>query len=73
MESMFLNAALGYLEYGFYVFPLKPKSKTPLTGKGFKDASNDPHQVIKWWTQNPNANLFRDFQRLQRPINSSAP
>jgi hypothetical protein len=53
----FLKAALGYLDNGFYVFPLKPKSKAPLTPSGFKDASNDPEKIRTWWGQYPNANI----------------
>ncbi len=57
MENKLLNAALGYLKQGFYVFPLKPKSKAPLTPNGFKDASNDPEIVKAWWKKHPNANV----------------
>jgi hypothetical protein len=38
----FLHATLGYIENGFFVFPLHPKSMTPLMPNGYKDASNDP-------------------------------
>ena len=57
MENEFLNAALGYMKQGFYVFPLKPKSKAPLTPNGFKDASNDPEILKTWWEKHPNANI----------------
>lgn len=57
MENVFLNAALDYLEYGFYVLPLKPKCKIPLTANGFKNASNDPQQIKEWWKKNPYANI----------------
>lgn len=57
MENQFLSAALGYAAQGFYVLPLKPKSKIPLTPKGFKDASNDPEQIKQWWTRWPDANI----------------
>ena len=56
-DNEFLTAALGYLDNGFYVFPLKPKSKEPLTPGGFKDASNDPDKIRAWWRQYPNANI----------------
>lgn len=57
MKNEFLNAALEYLEQGFYVFPLKPKSKAPLTPSGFKDASNDPEVIKAWWRKHPKANI----------------
>ncbi|MGB1076679.1 MAG: bifunctional DNA primase/polymerase [Bdellovibrionales bacterium] len=57
MDNIFMKHALKYIEEGFYVFPLKPKSKVPLTMNGFKDASNDPEQINRWWTEWPNANL----------------
>ena len=41
-------------EKGWFVFPCKPNKK-PFTKNGFKDASSDPEQVRKWWTQHPNA------------------
>lgn len=56
-NTEFLNMALEYLDNGFYVFPLKPKSKAPLTPSGFKDASNDPEKIRAWWGQYPNANI----------------
>jgi uncharacterized protein YdaU (DUF1376 family) len=31
--------------------------KHPRTPTGFKDASRDEEQIIKWWTRNPNANI----------------
>lgn len=52
-----LNAALLYQAQGFQVFPLKPKSKEPLTPHGFKDATNCPEKIRAWWTQCPNANI----------------
>jgi hypothetical protein len=57
MDNEFLNAALGYAAQGLYVFPIKPRGKTPLTNHGFKDASTDPEQVRAWWTQWPDANI----------------
>lgn len=56
-DNEFLKAALEYAERGARVFPLKPKSKIPLTSDGFKSASNAPAQIQQWWTQWPNANI----------------
>lgn len=53
-----LEAALEYIDRGWAVFPLAPKSKTPLKGsKGFKDASKDAAVVRSWWKTNPAANI----------------
>jgi len=57
MENELLNAALGYIKHGFYVFPLKPKSKAPLTPNGFKDASNNREVIKAWWEKYPSANI----------------
>lgn len=51
------EAALAYAERGLKVFPLKAKSKVPLTAHGFKDASSDPEDVRRWWSEAPGANI----------------
>lgn len=56
-DDDFLKAALEYVEHGFYVFPLTPRSKKPLTRNGFKNASNDSEQIKAWWGKTPNANI----------------
>ena len=55
--------ALKYAEKNFFVFPVKPKDKTPLTINGFKDSSIDPEQIKKWWTQWPDANIGIDIEK----------
>lgn len=52
-----LQYALSYIKLGFSIFPLKPRSKIPLTKNGFKDATKDIAQVKRWWTETPNANI----------------
>lgn len=39
------------------VFPVVARGKKPLTPHGFKDASNDPRDVERWWTEHPDANI----------------
>ena len=51
------EAALHYAEIGLAVFPLKERTKYPLTNNGFKDATTDKKQIEIWWKQNPNANI----------------
>lgn len=52
-----LDAALSYAALGWAIFPLKPKSKVPLTSHGVKDASRDPEKIKAWWDAAPNANI----------------
>jgi hypothetical protein len=51
-------AALEYAKMGWHIFPIKPgNKKPPLTINGFKDATTDRKQIIKWWRKTPNANI----------------
>ena len=52
-----MTAALHYAEMGYAVFPCKPGTSRPETKHGFKDASLDPEQIERWWSQNPRANI----------------
>lgn len=51
-----LSAALRYAEEGWPVFPCR-LTKEPLTPNGFLDASTDPEQITKWWTEHPTASI----------------
>lgn len=57
LPNPLLEAALSYVREGFRVFPLKPRSKAPLTTHGFHDAVSDEAQVRAWWAEWPNANV----------------
>lgn len=66
-----LEKALALSRLGFHVFPARstpseitdPKTgktrvlsaKSPLTAHGFRDATQNPDQIKKWWTENPDA------------------
>ncbi|UOQ44579.1 bifunctional DNA primase/polymerase [Halobacillus salinarum] len=53
-----LKAALAYVnELGWSVFPLKPGSKKPLYKGGFHGATRDVNQIVKWWSETPDANI----------------
>src|SRR5262245_61015909 len=47
--------ALALARQGLPVFPCRCVDKRPLTDNGFKDASTDPEQIRRWWTQWPRA------------------
>jgi len=49
--------ALQLAAKGKYVFPCRPRGKEPLTSHGFKDATTDPEQIRRWWSEHPDANL----------------
>lgn len=51
------EAALAYAGWGWPVFPLKPRSKTPATRNGFKDATINLERIDKWWKANPDSNI----------------
>lgn len=49
--------ALEYAERGWKVFPCRPNAKTPITSNAHLAATDDPEQIVAWWTQNPDANV----------------
>jgi hypothetical protein len=51
------DAALGYAERSWKIFPLRNRGKEPRTANGVKDATSDAHQIEKWWTAWPTANI----------------
>jgi len=51
------NAQYYAKELGWYVFPIRPKRKEPLTAHGWKDATTDRQQIKQWWRRWPNANI----------------
>lgn len=55
--------ALIYAKSGYYIFPVKPREKKPLTPNGFKDATTDLEQIKRWWTKHPNANIGMDIKK----------
>ncbi|MEO1994606.1 MAG: bifunctional DNA primase/polymerase, partial [Planctomycetaceae bacterium] len=55
--SQLHSAALHYAELGYPVFPCAPGTKTPLTKRGYLEATLDADQIDRWWSQRPNANI----------------
>lgn len=56
-EYSLKQCALAYAKMGMAVFPLVPRSKSPATQNGFRDASTDFAQIEKWWKRNPKYNI----------------
>jgi hypothetical protein len=50
-----LQLALSYAEIGIPVFPVSWRDKSPLTKRGFKDATTDVAQIRTWWNRHPEA------------------
>jgi hypothetical protein len=57
------DAALSHAGAGWFVFPVAPRGKTPLTKNGLNDAATDPGLVAAWWAERPNANIGIDCGR----------
>ena len=53
----FKTFASAYLQRGWFIFPLRPNGKEPVTPNGFKDASNDPEVIENWIRRYPNSNI----------------
>lgn len=51
------EAALRLAELGFYVFPVAPRGKVPVTTNGLKDATLDAERITRFWTQHPDHNI----------------
>jgi len=51
------RVALDLAERGYHVFPLRPHSKRPITGDGFKSATTDERRLLHWWSGTPDANI----------------
>ena len=52
-----LDAAIGYAERGWKIFPLKENSKIPASKKGHLDATTGLDMINNWWCKNPNYNI----------------
>ena len=56
MTQTLLDAAVGYAEDGFFVFPLKAGTKRPAI-KGYRTARWTVAQVRSWWQLEPDHNI----------------
>ena len=54
-SSPLARAALAYASRGWPVLPCKVRGKTPLTSKGFHDATADPETIAAWWRERSRA------------------
>jgi hypothetical protein len=56
--TVFADSAIQYAtQDGFYVLPLKPRGKLPLTEHGLLEATVDTMTIETWWGKWPNANV----------------
>ena len=51
------NAARAYVDQGIPVFPLVPREKEPRVARGFYSATTNLHQIQRWWSDWPTANI----------------
>lgn len=51
------EAALGFADLGYAVFPCRPGEKIPITTRGLTDASLDTERIDAWWNKQPAANI----------------
>jgi len=51
------KVAEDYAKSGWFIFPLRPRDKTPLTAHGLKDATNKVDVIRQWWAKAPEANI----------------
>lgn len=51
------RAAAWYAQFGWHIFPLRPRTKEPFANLGVYHATADPEQVADWWRRWPNANV----------------
>lgn len=54
---MSLQDAINYGTFGWAVFPLVPRSKVPITQRGFLDASKEEDQIRSMWNSRTNCNI----------------
>lgn len=52
-----LEDALKLAASGIPVFPCAPRAKTPLTERGFHEASTSEEKIRNWWRWQPEANI----------------
>jgi len=58
-----LEAARGYAQSGWFVFPLAQGGKTPIVANGFKRATRKLGVIDQWWEHWPAANIGVDLGR----------
>src|SRR5687767_6886993 len=55
MSPRLMSMALRLADFGWYVFPLRPREKRPLPyfKRWEERATRDPDQIYSWWTEAP--------------------
>jgi hypothetical protein len=62
-DSEFSGAAIDLGIRGYWVAPLHPQRKTPITEHGIRDSVNTTRQIWEYWHPYPQANIAIDLQR----------
>lgn len=52
-----ISHALELARLGYYIHPLRPNTKRPLTDHGHLDATRDEQTILQWWATWPDANI----------------
>jgi Bifunctional DNA primase/polymerase, N-terminal/Primase C terminal 1 (PriCT-1) len=52
-----IRTALTLAAKGLRVFPCRPRSKRPATANGLNDATTERNTIIRWWQEQPDANV----------------
>jgi Bifunctional DNA primase/polymerase, N-terminal len=52
-----VEQALAFAGRGWPVFPCRPGGKAPATAHGFRDATTDEQQILRWFSGHPDRNL----------------
>lgn len=52
-----LDAALAFVDAGWYVFPLRPGSKVPAINDWDENSTRNGEQITRWWTAQPDYNI----------------
>jgi hypothetical protein len=61
--ASYVDTAVSLAALGYFVFPIAERGKTPLTARGFKDATRDERKILHMWDRSPSANIGIDLGR----------
>lgn len=62
------KAAEALARHGYYVFPLKPRGKTPIIKAWRTNSSNKIDTIREWWGKHPDANIGIDVGKSHKVV-----